>query len=213
MKKILLLLTILTLCFSLSITAYADEEENPSEENSYDEEYINNKLDELYGRIEALEIAKEYAEEKFNYYDMLTSDINSNLSIMITQNEELKDVFKATFYDVDSNNILDEIYINTNFDRNSITDIQNFLYAGFVVEGEELDTSDTLASKLDEMQKGITESLTVTTEKTLTELNETLLTTNTFLSYLFVIFLIIFALVITFFIGWVIYKILHRNVV
>lgn len=219
MRRIILLLTIITFICIGTVNSYADEisddTDNISDDNNSDdinEEYINSRIDELLGRIEELELSKEEFIEKFDYYELMTSDINSNLCILITQNEDLKNTFTNVFYDDEGESYLDNIYLNSNQKVETLEDVKNFLYAGFIIEGEEIDFTETLSYKLDEMEEGITESLTVTNERTLSELNETLTTTNTFLSYLFVLILLFIGIGIACLIGWVINKVLNRNI-
>ena len=65
---------------------------------------------------------------------------------------------------------------------------------------------------LTDFNDSVTENLQLTSENTLQELNKTLSTTNTFLSYLFVLLLVVLALFVTNWIGALINKFILKHV-
>ena len=107
--------------------------------------------------------------------------------------------------------LLSDIKDSNSLTQLSIDLIRRFLYRdelNFVYEDKET----TLSEEIELMSKNITDSLASTNEKTLEELNKTLLTTNKFLSMVMVLLLVSLVLAIALFIGKVIEKILTRNV-
>lgn len=108
-------------------------------------------------------------------------------------------------------------YLNKEDSSNLLTEE----YRAAVLSG--IETNETAMTTLNEntvsgntiirnFNDSVSENLQLTSENTLQELNKTLLVTNTFLSYLFVLILIVLVLFITYGIGALINKLITRHV-
>lgn len=162
-------------------------------------------------KLEELGLDLESIREDIDLNELQHKDITDKLDIIISQDNEQYKTLKDIFYQ-DDDNRLEKIdtNISTLVDLNKV--LVSCLFAGQKDENGNVITDDTLFSRLDRLEKNITDSLTATNERTLEELNETLLTTNRFLSYLFTMCIILICLVIASLVWKLLHSVVSRNV-
>ena len=160
-------------------------------------EELGYKINDMQTAIEALETADVTAEEnRLALSDKLDLVIIA-LNNLIENNLEL-------LQKQDNADLLTTEY------RETVTTALTVNEEAVEVLNENTVSGNSLIS---DFNTSVEENLQLVSESTLQELNKTLLTTNTFLSYLFVLVLIVLVLIIVYGLGTLLYKLLHRHVV
>lgn len=165
--------------------------------------------------IEEFRLGFAQIEEDKIYEDFQNKEISEKLDVIIS----LKSLIRSSFDEYVGyfrNEETGVEYIQRISDdlghlRDNSDMLLSYLVLGTVGENDVTDYSGTLDSKVSSLAEEINKSLVATNENTLRELNATMLTTNSFLSRLYVIFLVILVLLMALIVGWVIHKIINHN--
>ncbi len=178
----------------------------------------NSRIEDIEQALSDLRIDIESLKESYDLVDMQNKSISDKLDILILSLADYKQFQVDTLYpnsDIANDSYIKQIADTTcNIYEDSPTEViktMNHLMFRNALEEYE-DGEVTLSEQIDEMSKNITDSLQATNERTLEEMNETLLKTNKFLSYLMVLLLITLVMIIGLWVGKLVHNILNRNV-
>jgi predicted RND superfamily exporter protein len=194
---------IAVLCMSLNVHA---EEAEPTNDYSVEErvnfleirlEELGYQINEMQTAIEAIETANQAEEEN-------RLALSDKLDLVIIALNNLIENDLALLQKQDDADLLTTEYRETvttalATNETAVKDLNNNTVSG--------------NSLISDFNTSVEENMQLVSESTLKELNKTLLTTNTFLSYLFVLVLIVLVLVIVYGLGALLNKLLHRHVV
>lgn len=190
------------LCMSLKVHA----EEAPPTDYSVEERvnFLEIRLEELGYKINDLETAIESINEANLTEEENRLAISDKLDLVIIALNNLIENDIEFLQKQDEEELL-----NTAF-REAVTTALTVNEETVTALNENTVSGNTLIS---DFNTSMEENLQTVSESTLQELNKTLLTTNTFLSYLFVLVLIVLVLIIVYGLGTLLYKLLHRHVI
>ena len=175
---------------------------------------LEEKLHDIDLAIEEFRLGFAGIEEDKVYEDFQNKEISEKLDILISLvslGKSKFDEYFSLFVNDNNENYLESIDSELKRVNDYNKDLIAYLYGGYPGEGDVLDLTGTLDYKISNLADQIDKSLTATNEKTLEELNQTMLTTNSFLSRLYVIFLVILVLIIAGFVGWIVHRLINHN--
>ena len=192
---------------------YMGQGKDPEKDTIDDETYK-----ELVRRLEELGLDVDDLKEKYDLLDLENKAISEKIDILLLLFTEHIEEFNASFTDNEGTRFIDlfKLYTSDSLDnsKHSLQLLQK-LYGKTYRDLDEYEYQEdevTLSEQIADLQENIVDSLTATNEKTLEELNKTLLTTNKFLSMVMVLLLITLVLALALFVGWVVHTIIKRNV-
>lgn len=179
---------------------------------------LSDRLSEYEIRIDNLEESYSRLLAEKNLVDLQNQNLSSKMDVLIVLLNEHFNKYDDLLISEDTNyftstlTLFENLYHCSSDHFRSSELIRKYLSKdteSFDYEADEV----TLDSLINDLSDNINESLTVTNQKTLESLNETLLTTNQFLANTSVALIVIIALGLALFVGFILYKIINRNVV
>lgn len=179
-------------------------------------EWLINKCESLDLNIESINTKLNEINSEIDLEKVACANVNENLQTLISLLAYEYNLYDSVLFTTDSNYFTDSVNKGVEIERvlNDTNENLNKLRK-VVYRDEEFKYSEKekpLNEVLTDVSDNITDSLATTNEKTLEELNETLLITNKFLSMVMVLLLVTMVLLIAFWIGRLIHNIINRNV-
>lgn len=207
---IVFLVACLVMCSGLEVHAQEIDKENLDDDYSQTDFEQDERLNSLEIRLEEL----GYIIDETNQAIILLQETDADLEQQRLELSEKLDLCIIALNDLinysveqlekmDSSEVLTESYRTALFEeleanRLLVTDLNDNTVSGNMI--------------ISDFNDSVSENLQLTSEKTLQELNDTLLVTNTFLSYLFILILIVLVMIVTYLIGAFIYKFVIRHI-
>lgn len=203
---ILILIAMLTMSLSVQAAGSVDED-NPVEETDYTlgdrVNLLELRLEELGYQINDMQTAIESLETADQEQEETRLAISDKLDLVIIALDSLIENDLAQMQKQEDADLLAAEY------REAITGALSVNETAFEELNENTVSGNTLIS---DFNTSMEENLQLVSESTLQELNKTLLATNTFLSYLFILVLIVLVLLIVYGLGALLNKSIFRHI-
>lgn len=198
----ILLFFISSLCMSLHVHA----EETPPTDYSVEDRvnFLEIRLEELGYQIDDMQTAIEAIEASDQLEEENRLALSDKLDLVIIALNNLIENDLELLQKQDDAELLTTEY------RETITTALTTNETAFEELNENTVSGNSLIS---EFNTSVEENMQLVSESTLQELNKTLLTTNTFLSYVFILLLIVLVLIIVYGLGALLNKIIFKHVV
>ena len=195
----------LFMCSSIEVHASETSEESDYTQTDFEQdERLNNlelRLEELGYSINEVEQAIVLLQETDTALEEQRLVISEKLDLCIIALNDLINYSIEHLEKDDSAALLTEEY------RTTVTTAIETNEESMIKLNENTVSGNMIISNFND---SVSENLQLTSENTLQELNKTLLTTNTFLSYVFILLLVVLAILITYGIGALINKLLSH---
>lgn len=203
---ILILIAMLTMSLSVQAAGSVDEDD-PAEETDYTlgdrVNLLELRLEELGYQINDMQTAIESLETADQEQEETRLAISDKLDLVIIALDSLIENDLAQMQKQEDADLLAAEY------RETITGALSVNEAAFEELNENTVSGNTLIS---DFNSSMEENLQLVSESTLQELNKTLLATNTFLSYLFILVLIVLVLLIVYGLGALLNRSIFRHI-